>query len=136
MEELITKKQIMLQALATYKEALDIMNNPKYQEIYTTTRDSAIQRFEYTIDTFWKFLKRYMQVYLNILIEVNNPRAILREAFTNKLMDSEELDMLTEAFADRNLTSHSYKEEIACKLASHLSTYYDIMSAIIKRAEL
>ena len=52
MEELKLKKDILLQALATFEEALIIMDNPKYEEIYKTTRDSAIQRFEYTIDTF------------------------------------------------------------------------------------
>lgn len=57
MEELKIKKDILLQALSTFEESLEIMNNPKYEEIYETTRDSAIQRFEYTIDSFWKFLK-------------------------------------------------------------------------------
>src|SRR5438105_12097609 len=58
MEELKIKKDILLQALATFEESLEIMNNPKYEEIYETTRDSAIQRFEYTIDSFWKFLNK------------------------------------------------------------------------------
>ena len=52
MEELKIKRDIVLQALVTFAESIEIMENPKYEEIYKTTRDSAIQRFEYTIDSF------------------------------------------------------------------------------------
>lgn len=133
MEELETKRNTVIKALTTYKEALDIMENPKYQEISNTIRDSVIQRFEYTLDIFWKFLKYYMQKKLSIVLEFNNPKAILKEAFNNKLIDENEFYHLIDGLADRNLTSHSYKEEVAHELAKHLPLYYEIMNNIIHR---
>jgi len=136
MEAVKVKRDALVQALVTYKEALDIMANPKYEEIFNTTRDSAIQRFEYTIDTFWKFLKFYMQNKLGVIIEFNNPRAILKEAFNHKLMTEDEFKKLSDGLADRNLTSHSYKEEVAHELAEHLPAYYDIMNKVVQRTEM
>ena len=63
-----------MQALATFEEALKIMKNPKYEEIYETTRDSSIQRFEYSIDAFWKFLKLYMQQQFNFVVTIDSAR--------------------------------------------------------------
>lgn len=136
MEELKIKRDVVLQALATYAEAIEIMENPKYDEIYKTTRDSAIQRFEYSIDTFWKFLKFYMQEQLGLVIEIDSPRAILRKALNVQIITDEEFEQLIEGVADRNLTSHSYKEEVANMLAFHLPIYYEMMYEIINRMDI
>jgi nucleotidyltransferase substrate binding protein (TIGR01987 family) len=136
MEELKIKRDIVLQALVTFEEAIRIMENPKYEEIYKTTRDSAIQRFEYTIDSFWKFLKIYMQQRLNIFVKIDSPRAILREALNAQIITNEEFEQLIEGVADRNLTSHSYKEEVANMLAFHLPTYYVMMYDIVSRVTI
>lgn len=136
MEELKIKKDILLQALSTFEESLEIMNNPKYEEIYETTRDSAIQRFEYTIDSFWKFLKIYMQNQFDLVVKIDSPRSILREALNAQVITNKEFDELIEAVADRNMTSHSYKEEVANILAFHLSTYYQMMFEITHRINI
>lgn len=133
MEELRLKKEIVLQALDTFNEALDIMNNPKYEEIYKTTRDSAIQRFEYTIDSFGKFLKIYMQYQLGITPKVDSSKGILREAVNAKIITEDEFEQLIKGVTDRNSTSHIYKEEIAEILSFHLPTYYHIMHDIVDR---
>jgi len=133
MEELKIKKDVLLQALATFEEALKIMKNPKYEEIYETTRDSSIQRFEYSIDAFWKFLKIYMQQQFGFVVKIDSARAILREALNTQIITNEEFDQLIEAVADRNMTSHSYKEEVANMLAFHLPNYYQIMHDITHR---
>ena len=133
MEELALKKEIVLHALNTFCEALDIMNDPKYEEIYKTTRDSSIQRFEYTIESFWKFLKIYLQYKLGVFPKLEGSKGILREAMNAKLITNEEFEILVEGVADRNLTSHIYKEEIAELLVGHLPQYYATMIAIIDR---
>ena len=136
MEELKIKRDSVLQALATFKEAIEIMENPKYDEIYKTTRDSAIQRFEYSIDAFWKFLKFYMQEQLGLTVEVDSPRAILRKALNVQVIMRQEFEQLVEGVADRNLTSHSYKEEVANMLAFHLPIYYEMMHGIVSRMSI
>ena len=136
MEELKIKRDIVLQALVTFAESIEIMENPKYEEIYNTTRDSAIQRFEYSIDSFWKFLKVYIDKQFGITAEVNSARAILREALNAGLITNEEFEQLIEGVADRNMTSHSYKEEVAHMLAFHLPIYYEMMQNIVNRIEM
>lgn len=133
MEELKIKKDSLLEALETFQEALEIMENPKYEEIYETTRDSSIQRFEYSIDAFWKFLKIYMQQQFGFVVKIDSARAILREALNMQIITNEEFDQLIEAVADRNMTSHTYKEEVASMLAFHLPSYYQIMHSITER---
>ncbi len=133
MEELRLKKEIVLKALDTYKEALGIMNDPQYKEIYRTTRDSTIQRFEYTIDSFCKFLKIYMQYQLGITPKVDSSKGILREALNAKIITDDEFEQLVEGVSDRNSTSHIYKEEIAEILAFHLPKYYETMYDIVHR---
>ena len=35
--------------------------NIKYEDIVLSARDSLIQRFEFTIELFWKYLKFYLE---------------------------------------------------------------------------
>jgi nucleotidyltransferase substrate binding protein (TIGR01987 family) len=67
-------------------------------------RDAAIQRFEFTIELFWKILKK---VLFHEKIESTTPRDTLSKAYQYKLIDDEEvwLAMLD----DRNNASHAYK---------------------------
>ena len=61
MEKIIKRYEMALQTLATLKIVLDKLAGDVPEEYRLELRDSAIQRFEYSIDTFWKFLKIYVQ---------------------------------------------------------------------------
>jgi len=71
--------------------------------------DGVIQRFEFTFELSWKLMKMYLE-YTGIT-DVKNPRAIIREAFSQGLIDDGEewIAMMI----DRNKTSHLYDEEEA-----------------------
>ena len=70
--------------------------------------DATIQRFEFTIELFWKLLKHILE---SKGVQVQYPKDILKEAYKGYLIDNEEqwLQMLK----DRNLTSHTYDENLA-----------------------
>ena len=55
MEQIKKRYKMALQTLATLKEVLDKIEQGVPEEYVLEMRDSAIQRFEYSIDTFWKF---------------------------------------------------------------------------------
>jgi nucleotidyltransferase substrate binding protein (TIGR01987 family) len=81
-------------------------------------RDSAIQRFEFTFELFWKSLKAYAE---ESGVEAFSPRDSLRVAFQlGVIQESPEWFRMLE---DRNLTSHTYNEATADTIYSHLPTY-------------
>ncbi len=70
--------------------------------------DATIQRFEFCYELCWKLIKAYLKY---IGIEVNSPRAAFREAFKESLIS--EVDMWLKMLDKRNLTSHTYHEDMA-----------------------
>lgn len=101
--------------------ALKIMIDKPMQEDRSNI-DAAIQRFEFTIELFWKLLKRILA---EKGVEVTYPKDVLRQAYAGKLIDDETLwlDMLR----DRNLTSHTYNQDLADEIYANIKTYYPII---------
>lgn len=81
-------------------------------------RDSAIQRFEFTFELFWKSLKNFSDA---AGVRVFSPKDGLRSAFQLGVIsdDPRWLRMLD----DRNLTSHTYNLATAETIYSHLPEY-------------
>lgn len=71
-------------------------------------RDSAIQRFEFTFELLWKSLKAFSD---ESGLRVHSPREALRSGFRLDIIadDPAWFRMLE----DRNLTSHTYKVDLA-----------------------
>lgn len=84
--------------------------------------DTTIHRFEYTIELFWKLLKVILE---SKGVEVVYPREVLQNAYQGHLIDDEKawLGMLR----DRNLTSHSYKEELALEIYNNIRLYVPVL---------
>ncbi len=93
--------------------------------------DACIQRFEFSVELFWKFLKRVLE---DRGVEVTYPKDVVRTAFSGKLIDDEAiwLNMLD----DRNLTSHAYDETLADQIFDHIPQYYEVMwQTLLRLAE-
>ena len=100
-------------ALATLKLALD-------EPLDDFIRDSAIQRFEYSIELSWKTLRRYLIVVYNI--EEGATREIFRIAERNNIIDDA---LVWIDYVDkRNMTSHTYHEDIAAKVYETAQKFY------------
>ena len=69
MELLKKKYEHVSQALKTLNRAIEKYEdrqaykerNPNDPDIEETLQDSMIQRFEYSFDSFWKYLKNYLE---------------------------------------------------------------------------
>jgi len=72
--------------------------------------DAAIQRFEYTFEAFWKFVRDYLREIDGVVY--NSPRSCFREALDNGFIWEEQAMVCMEMTDDRNLTSHTYVEEL------------------------
>jgi len=85
--------------------------------------DATIQRFEFTYELSWNFMKAYLEYQGHI--EVTSPRKVMRQAFKDGLIKEGEkwLKMLE----DRNRTSHTYDEEIALEIYKQVQEEYIVL---------
>lgn len=89
--------------------------------------DATIQRFEFSIELFWKLLKLLLA---SKGVDVVYPKDVLRESFAGKLIDDEQ--MWLAMLRDRNLTSHTYNEELAITIYANIKKYYPLMTTTVK----
>jgi len=97
-------------------------------------RDAAIQRFEFTFEALWKFLKEYLREKEGIIC--NSPKSCFREIFSLGLLNEEEVIGFLEMTDVRNLTSHTYKEEVSQLIFSKLPVYFSLLNNLINRIHL
>jgi len=99
-----------LEAVAKqYKKALDRLGEVLSVAKSDITRDSAIQRFEFSHDLSWKLIKVILEEKKGILCF--SPKDCFREAFRQGIIDYD--DLWLELVDMRNLTVHTYQEKIA-----------------------
>ena len=84
--------------------------------------DGTIQRFEFTIELFWKAMKRLL-TYEGI--ETNTPREAMQQAYQAGWLDDETawLEMLRA----RNQTSHAYNEALARRIRDQIRRHFPEM---------
>lgn len=124
METLKLRIETAERALKTLK----VITEEPYSVI---VRDAAIQRFEYTFETFWKVVKNYLVVQEGIIC--NSPKSCFKEAFKTGLLSEEETVKILEMVDDRNLTSHTYREEVAEEIYRRVKDYWDLMDRVCRR---
>ncbi len=59
------------------------------------------------------------------------PKSCIREFFSAGYLDEDDTKLLLQMIDDRNLTSHTYKEEIAEDIFSRFEKYIPILEKII-----
>ncbi len=95
------------------------------------TRDSLIQRFEFTIETCWKFY----QVYLSSKgVEAPYPKDVFRKVLESNLINETEAELCLEMVDDRNLTSHTYEEDLAAAIADRIVSYEPVLAKLAAKA--
>ena len=80
--------------------------------------DSTIKRFECAIELFWKLLKDILE---QEGVMTQFPKEVLRKAYKGGWINEEKLwiGMLD----DRNLSCHTYDEQLADKVYGHIQDY-------------
>lgn len=120
-ERLENKFKNLTNALNRLREVLENKDTE-----FSIKRDSTIQRFEFTIELFWKFLKVYMEEMGVNGDSIKFPRDILVKSYENGLITDEKVWI--NMMFDRNKTSHIYDEEEANKIYYSIENdYFPIM---------
>lgn len=125
MERLSERMQATRKALAILTEALE------YENPSSIVRDAAIQRFEYSFETCWKAGKQYL--YDIEGLDVGSPKGVIRSFLEVGIFSEQETILGLKMVDDRNLTVHTYNEELAIKIFENLSRYLKFLTTWIDR---
>ena len=118
-------------AFKRLKESYGETLKHKGDDYYTFFRDSTIQRFEFTVEIMWKTIKSFLYEYTGI--DCKSPKGCIRDFFSVGYLTEYETTTLLEMIDDRNMTSHTYHEEVAEKIFKDLHIYLPIIEKIIEK---
>ncbi len=118
-------------AMRRLKSALLKARDERGSELYEFFRDCAIQRFEFTYELLWKCVKFYLYEVHGIVC--NSPRMCLREylSMSGEAFSEEEGIGLFRLVDLRNLTAHTYDEELAEEIFRELEVAYSLMEKVL-----
>lgn len=109
MNKLEVQIQQFKNALTRLKEVVEMSKN-------AVVRDSAIQRFEFTLDLAWKTIKTCLEEKKGLICA--SPKECFREAYRQGLIDYDATWL--ELVDLRNETVHTYDEKTAERIYAQL----------------
>ena len=83
-------------------------------------RSAIINAYQYTFELFWKTLQKYMKE--QELLDELGPGSVIRTAFQYNIIENGEIYM--SMLKDRNLITHTYKEDVAEDIHNSIKTEY------------
>lgn len=90
-------------------------------------RDSTIQRFEFCVELAWKTSKKVMGT------STSAPKDVIREMAQSSYITN--LDIWLTAIDMRNLSSHTYKEDLAERVYNFASVFLSELILLVKTLE-
>ncbi|KKQ48367.1 MAG: Nucleotidyltransferase substrate binding protein, HI0074 family [candidate division TM6 bacterium GW2011_GWF2_38_10] len=125
---MVIDKKISLTALIKAKNQLAYAIKNAKSELEIT---GAIKCFEYCYELSWKTMKKILESMG--LVDINSPRTVFIEAFKNQLIDN--LSVWNSFITQRNLTFHTYDEEIALEVFDSLPQFLDHLVKFIEHIQ-
>jgi nucleotidyltransferase substrate binding protein (TIGR01987 family) len=119
MERLLERLQLANKALIAFHEVLQL-ENPS-----SIVRDAAIQRFEFSYEACWKTGKQYL--YDVEGLDIGSPKGVIRSFREVGIFSDNETIHALKMVDDRNLTVHTYNEELSVEIFKKLPLYYQIL---------
>lgn len=117
-----------------HKRLCDVLKIFVENENDDIVRDSVIQRFEFTYSLALKTLKKYFEGVAFVMEDVQQMtfNQVIRVANQLDLLHFE-LDKWTEFRQMRNLTSHTYDEEVARKVVAVVPDFCEEVGYLLKQ---
>jgi nucleotidyltransferase substrate binding protein (TIGR01987 family) len=117
------------QRFSNYKRALTQLGEfLEKKELNKLEKQGLIQAFEYTHELAWKTLADFLKERGNT--DIFGSKDATREAFNLGLIS--EGDIWMDMIKSRNLTSHTYNEEISQMIVQHIQDlYYDAFKKLM-----
>ena len=95
--------------VSTLNNAIDLVSRNTIEEHDLWLKDSVIQRFEYSIEWIWKFLKYFLLE--EFWKDIATPKQIIKEAYNAGLL--EEIKIFIDMIDRRNRLAHDYHQNFA-----------------------
>lgn len=113
----------MKERLESFQEAIARLKEALAEPETSLTRDASIQRFEFTVELAWKSIQKFLA---SEQIVCQSPKTCFQEAFQFGLIEDDEkwIAMMD----DRNLTVHTYNEELAKEIYARLASYVPLLN--------
>jgi nucleotidyltransferase substrate binding protein (TIGR01987 family) len=115
----------MKEIFASFEKSLQRLREILKEEKTVANRDSAIKRFEFTVELAWKCVQKFLR---EQEIICRSPKECLKEAFKFGLIEDD--PRWLEMMEDRNLTAHTYNEITADEVYNRLPNYLEIFSLL------
>ncbi|MGE4343888.1 MAG: HI0074 family nucleotidyltransferase substrate-binding subunit [Geoalkalibacter sp.] len=108
------------------KALRSLLDLPLAKNVDDIVRDAAIQRFEYSFEAVWKAAQLYLRETEGL--EQGSPKGVVRASLQVGILTDGQARLALELVDDRNLTVHTYNEELAKRIFSHLQSYAELMT--------
>ena len=115
MERLTERLAVASRALERLQQITEL---PQIGEI---ERDAVIQRFEFTFEAVWKAAQFHLLKVEGL--DVASPKAAIRACREVGLLDEQEAMQALRMADDRNLTVHTYNEQLAEQILERIMGY-------------
>lgn len=115
----------MSQVFDSFKKSLARLEEVLKEGKTMTTRDAAIQRFEFTVELAWKSIQHFLR---GEKVVCRSPKECLQESFKFGLVADNPLWI--KMIDDRNLTAHTYNEEVAEEVYGRFSGYVTLLVSL------
>lgn len=112
----------MQEIIDSFEKSLQRFEDILKEEKTVANRDSAIKRFEFTVELLWKSSQKFLR---EQEIICRSPKECLKEAFKFGLVEDD--PKWLEILEDRNLTAHTYNEKTADEVYGRLPKYLGII---------
>ena len=117
-------------ALVTMESAIDIADSRELSEL---EKQGVIQGFEFTFELAWNVMKDYLEE--QGITGIIGSKNAVKQAFNNGLIENGEIWM--DMIESRNISSHSYDEEIAEKLRQKIiEIFYSHLTAFAEKMKV
>jgi nucleotidyltransferase substrate binding protein (TIGR01987 family) len=122
-------EQRLLLASKAHTTLAEILTKPLTPEI----RDASIQRFEYTYEALWKAAAHYLRDVHGL--DAPSPKSVIRRSMEVRILSEEEAREAMTLVNDRNLTVHTYNEDLANEIYSRLPAHSALMQTWLRRLQ-
>ena len=112
--------------LNSFRAALDRLEETLSLPRDPVVRDSAIKRFELCFELSWRVIQNFLR---DRGLDYRSPRDCFRGAFSYGLLREEEVWL--QMIQDRNLSVHTYNEELADELYTRLPRYLPALRQLL-----
>lgn len=120
----------MKERIESFGQALQRLEEALEAEETSLNRDASIQRFEFCVELAWKSMQKFLE---SEKIICNSPKTCLQGAFQVGLIQDDA--MWIHLLDDRNLTAHTYKEQLAMEIYGRLGGYVTLLRQLFERLQ-